>query len=169
MKASGKGVRSAVAVLMGGTLFVCYAVGLAESRYPVLKGFELGNACEPIAVLVELLPTGAVEMGLTRETIITMVRARLRAARLYTRESEPYLYVHVNAGSQQAAFSVRLQFMKVLSDPISGAESFAPTWEKDFVGQAWEADYILSTVSLLMDQFLDEYLRVNEEACQRRE
>ena len=154
--------------ILVGMLFVCGPVAEAAPPYAIVDDFALGNECKPVALLVELLPTGAAEMGLKRETIVTMVRSRLRAARLYTRESEPYLYVNVNAGSQRAAFGVRLMFMKVLSDPISGTKNFAATWDKGMVGQALEADYILSTISLLMDQFIDEYLRVNEEACRRK-
>jgi len=68
----------------------------------------------------------------------------------------------------KSAFTVNFQFNKMLSDPITGIESFAATWREGFVGRG-DADYILSTISLLMDKFLDEYLRVNEKACKTRD
>lgn len=129
--------------------------------------FELGNVCEPISLLVESLPSAAENMGLTGKAITTTVRSRLRAARLYNSQSKPYLYVRVNILSRGTAFSVGVAFDKLLSDPkLNGLKSYATTWQRGMVGQG-DADYILSTVSLLTDEFLDAYLRINESACPR--
>ncbi len=129
--------------------------------------FRLGNVCEPVNLLVEELPHGAAEIGLTRGDIATTVRSKLRAARLYgTSRIIPVLYVNVNV--QGIAFSVRLEFRKMLFDPISEMANAATTWNKSMTGQSGSnADYILSTASLLTDMFIDEYLRVNEPACPR--
>ena len=145
--------------------------------------FQLWYACEPIFLAVEYLPDHAAEMGLTRETITTTVRSRLRAARLYSRRPDrsvpyrpgsriyvsaprPRLSVHVNTLSEGRAFNVDLRFTKWLSDPeLNGETGRATTWDTGTVGQG-DADYILSVVSRLTDKFIDEYLRVNDSACQ---
>ena len=136
-----------------------------------LGRFQLWHACQPIDLLVESPDDDEVKMGLTRESITTTVRSRLRAARLY-REStrpSPYLYVVINALPRDrggdTAFSVRLEFRKHFFDRISYRAGSASTWDTGAVGWG-DAAYILSGVSQLMDEFIDEYLRVNESACQ---
>jgi len=149
--------------LVGG---VVVALLIAATPIYADEIFQLGNVCEPIDLLVEGLPYDAAEIDLTREAIITTVRSRLRAARLYrTGGIIPVLYVNVNV--QGIAFSVSLEFKKMVFDPISGMEGVGTTWDKGITGQGRNADYILSTVSLLTDMFIDEYLRVNEPHCPR--
>ena len=144
----------------------------------LLDRFQLGNACEPVNLSVEGIDTEAMARGLTQENIMTMVRSRLRAARLYRRESKPYLAVLVTAVPEGTAFSVAVKFKKVLSDPTAPALlreleegtfalGLAVTWERSVVGQSREASFILSGVSRLTDEFIDEYLRVNAPACSR--
>ena len=71
------------------------------------------------------------------------------------------------------AFRIAVKFKKVLTDPLAPdglktaaegrcAEGLATTWEREILGQAQDADSILSGVSRLPEEFLDEYLRVNE-------
>ena len=134
--------------------------------------FKLWNACEPIYLAVEDLDDDDAKRGLTREAITTTVRSRLRAARLYSSEyapSQPYLYANVNTLSGESrvmAYSTALEFKKSLPDPkLNGLEGHATTWETGVVGQG-DAAYILSSVSRLTDKFIDEYLRVNDSACQ---
>ena len=142
------------------------AQSIVEQR---VDRFKLWNACEPIYLGVEYLGDEAIKMGLTREAITTTVRSRLRAARLRIyRGRDPYLlYVNVTTLSRGTAFSVRLEFKKRLPDPeLNGKKGFATTWNTMTVGQG-DAAYILSVVSRLTDQFIDEYLRVNEPSCPR--
>ena len=131
--------------------------------------FELWNVCQPIDLLVEHLGDDAVKMGLTREAIATTVRSRLRATRLYRRSSRPYPYLYVKvdtlSGGGGTAVNVSLEFTKQVLDRISGHHGAASTWDTGAVGWA-DAASILSTVSQLTDKFIDEYLRVNESACQ---
>lgn len=104
-------------------------------------------------------------MGLTQRDIITTVRSRLRAARLYQIRIGPYLYVRVNVVG--AAFSARVAFNKVLFDPISGLNFPSPTWQRSVTGEGRDADLILSWIARSTDRFIDEYLRVNAPACPR--
>ena len=136
--------------------------------------FGLWNACKPIHLVVEHTGDDAVRMGLTQRAIATTVRSRLRATRLYGSSggggsgSNPSLYVNVSTvGNRGAGFNVNLGFLKYVSDPISGEEGHATTWHRGVVGQSRDVGYILSGVSQLADEFIDEYLRVNEPACPR--
>ncbi len=74
--------------------------------------------------------------------------------------------MYVNTLSEGRAFNVELEFNKELSDPeLNGETGRATTWDTGTVGQG-DAAFILSVVSQLTDKFIDEYLRVNDSACQ---
>lgn len=147
------------------------SIGAEESEYDRFRDrFQLWNACQPMNLVIESLDDDDVKMGLTHEAITTAVRSRLRAARLYHSESRgTYLYVNVNvlSGETRArAFSVSVEFKKWLLDPqLDGRGGFVTTWDTTGVGWGGAA-HILSVVSQYTDRFIDEYLRVNESACQ---
>lgn len=140
-------------------------LGSATPLSARLDLFELENVCEPIALIVEDMDREAMAMGLTQRAILTTVRSRLRAARLYQIQIGPYLYMRVNVVG--AAFSVRVAFNKVLFDPISGLKFPATTWQQSATGEGRDADRILSWIGQSTDRFIDEYLRVNAPACSR--
>lgn len=150
-------------VALAALVFV--AEGVARPRYNILEGFWLGNECEPIALLVEQVGRAETRLGLTQQRIITTVRSRLRAARLYWDRIGPYLYVNIHVVGD--AVSIRVTFNKPLSDPISGQKQIATTWNQGVLGQNNNADDVLASLSRLIDGFIDNYLRVNEAACQR--
>ena len=131
--------------------------------------FQLWNACKPIDLVVEHLNDAAVKISLTREAITTAVRSRLRAARLYSSKTAPFLYVSVTlVRTRTTSSSISLKFNKWLPDPkLNGQVGSATTWNRHVVQQGGNADYILSAVSQLTDLFIDEYLRVNGSACSR--
>ena len=131
--------------------------------------FDLWNHCAPVELVVDTLSEDAIDIGLTQSAITVSVRSRLRAARLYA--SEDYealwsiLYIDTNVVSN--AFNASVQYMKLVDDIASDLGSWASTWGKAFLGtHGRDPDYILSSVSLLIDLFIDEYLRVNADACQ---
>ena len=128
--------------------------------------FELWNDCRPMELVVENLPEDAAQIGLTEERIAIAVRSRLRAARLYEMSAppSPYLYVNVNVFSSSHSISIR--YNKFVQDLATGKIYLAPTWQRGGTGTHGEdAGYILSGVAMYMDRFIDEYLRVNEDAC----
>ena len=62
-----------------------------------------------------------------------------------------------------------LEYKKWVSDPLSGEEAYATTWNTGSTGtHGGDPGFILSTASGLLDLFLVEFLRVNEEACGKR-
>ena len=136
-----------------------------QGATPEVARFQLFGNCEPMYVLVEDLGPDARNVGLTGERLRFAAESRLRGARLYQGEpGAPYLYVRVNIVGP--AFSVDLQYNKWLFDPASGLGGVAPTWRRGVTGtHGRTAEYIVSALSGLLDQFLTEYLRVNERVC----
>ena len=131
--------------------------------------FSLWNDCQAINLVINVDKEVA-DASLSVETVKTSVRSRLRAARLYTEEdyrddglARPLLYVNVT--SIDRAFRIDFQFNKWTFDPLSDFSSFAAiTWKSGSTGVGGST-YIFSTLSQYTDQFIDEYLRVNAEAC----
>ncbi|WP_420448952.1 hypothetical protein [Candidatus Palauibacter sp.] len=92
----------------------------------------------------------------------------MRAARIYDPDSADHLYVNLNVlGGTAAPYSFRIELKKWLydlRDPSAGdggGMGFAGTWRSSEVGYG-DASYILAAVGRHMDEFIDEYLRVNE-------
>lgn len=147
-------------------VFICSAVSSAQAVEKVsnFDKFRLWNECKPIQLVVEGLPDRAEEIGLTKEAIEVAVRSRLRGARIYTPSSRNYLYVRVN--SIGSAFSSRLSFQKWLRDTNLEKSGMAESWGTSSTGtHGNDASYILGSVSKHTDKFIDEYLRVNADAC----
>ena len=130
-----------------------------------LDRFQLWNDCRAMNLVVEGLNQDAAEIGLTREAIETAVRSRLRAARLYDADARSYLYVQVTVVG--GGYNVNVEYKKVVVDPASGQSHYATTWDVGGTGtHGRDGNYILTSTSQDMDRFLDEYLRVNADACE---
>ena len=133
--------------------------------------FQLWNDCDPIRLLVELLPEGAKKIGMTRERIQTMAESRLRAARIYSPIGIGYLYVNLNyldtnAGAYNLIASFKpLVYRDWIGDHIAKKNS-ASTWDSTYLGvSAGNSVFIMQTISEQIDEFINEYLRVNADSC----
>lgn len=128
--------------------------------------FQLYNGCRPFRLLVEDYSNEhSREIGLTRQAIQNLAESRLRAARLYTEEGSPQrLSIGINVVGR--AFSISLVYLKYVYDPDSELSRFAITRIIGSTGtHGGDSGYILSALSEHIDQFMVEYLRVNEDAC----
>ena len=127
--------------------------------------FRLFNNCESMFLLVESLGDDAADIGLTKERLQVAAESRLRGARLFTLDrNRPYLYVNVNVSSR--AFSTSLVYTKNMRDLATGITGAASAWKRGLTGtHGKDAEYVVSSLSGLLDRFLTEYLRVNESAC----
>lgn len=115
---------------------------------------------------MERLNDDAGKTGLTEARLQAAAESRLRSARLYDSDAVAYLYVNVNVVGR--AFNIRLEYEKLVRDVATGKLGRAPTWNTGGIGtHGGDAGYIVSTLSEKLDQFLVEYLRVNESACSR--
>ncbi len=138
--------------------------------WPSSERFALWNDCRPIRLVVQDLGDDAADIGLKWEAISVAVRSRLRAARLYTAEMgwPPQSQLYINVNIVGAAFDITVEYNKWLTDSISGEQGFAATWSKGSTGtHGRNSGFVLSAVSRHTDSFIDEYLRVNEDACKR--
>ena len=68
-------------------------------------------------------------------------------------------------GKLKIWFNTAMQYKKRVQDPLSGFHFLSPPWNANFTGtHGGNSGYILSSVSQLLDEFLVEFLRVNEAA-----
>lgn len=150
-------------VLAGLIALSMFSMALADDFRERWDRFRLLNECQPVDLSVGV-EGDAEEFGLSEEMVATAARSRLRAASLYDQNSYPYVLVYVHIAAR--AFSVSLEFNKLLYDEISEQAFSATTWSTGSTGtHGSDAQYVLSSVYRHTDKFIDEYLRVNEEAC----
>ena len=130
--------------------------------------FELWTDCRPVPFQAHALGD-ATKIGVTKTRIETAVRSRLRGARIYTDSSRgsPF-FLSIIVFVRGAAYSIELELNKTLLDPISSTAFPTPTWGREH----WDTHggnrgYIMALVGEFMDEFIDAYLRVNEDACGR--
>ena len=127
--------------------------------------FALFTYCEPVDVFMGAWDSDADELGLTEKSVQAAIESRLRSARVYSEESSYFLAVEIIVVSN--AFFAELGFYKRLSDPRAGGSGYVATWQSGSVGiHGGDARYIRSALTEKMDEFLVEYPRVNESACQ---
>ena len=129
--------------------------------------FELFNACRPMRLVVEDLNEDAWEAGLANRAIVAIMESRLRAANLFTDDGPAadfaYLYGRVTVSG--TAFSVVVQFIKYVTDEY-GQSGLTETWTSASTGtHGRDPGFVLSSLTEKVDQFLGEYMRVNETAC----
>ena len=115
------------------------------------------------------MPAAAFEIGLTKAALRAAAESRLRGARLYaTVRLNYYLYLNINVVGR--AHSISLEFKKWVYDPASGESYSATTFDIGGTGThgsgGARSSYILGGVSEYLDQFLLQYLQVNESACE---
>ena len=159
--------QTRAAVVLGLVALTLSFPASGETFEERLNRFQLFAECRPMRLTVEDLLPDAAEIGLTSESIQTAAESRLRAARLFSPESRQYLYITTNVVGH--GFSISVRYNKVLYDPLTDQRLSATTWDTVVTGtHSGDASYILSSLSGRLDQFLVEFLRVNEEACATR-
>ena len=183
--------KSRAVMRSGATAFAVLLMALSclaqpdstETVKEKVKKFELYNGCLPMVLIVEELPPDAEEIGLSKEAVQNALESRLRAARLYiTPENTRITYARAklrfpdmgwSAASLYArvfvvrnAFSISLKYRKSLFDKRISVYSEAITWERGTLGISGKnTGLILNSLTELTDEFLAEYLRVNEADC----
>ena len=65
------------------------------------------------------------------------------------------------------AFTTSVAYSKFLRDPVTGRTLMAMTWDTRRVGTHGDnAGFIMNGLSEMLDGFLLEYLRMNEDSCE---
>ena len=135
--------------------------------------FELFNACRPMMLVVEVVPSDAQTVDLP-ERVQLAVESRLRSARLYTESWEKANFVHLSIGINVLgpAYGIDVKYWKWVTDPVNNSNGRATTWSISGTGRLGARDrapaFIIQNLSRHLDKFLAEYLRVNESACDTR-
>ena len=135
-----------------------------------IEHFWLFAHCRPIRLVVEIA-LGSPAFADLETPIRDAVESRMRAARLLTTQNAPLpaLYVEVE-GYKDLAFNVKLTFKKWLYDPIVNDTWLAATWMSAGIGMAdrTNPETIFTAVGYHIDDFITQYLRVNQSACVNR-
>ena len=138
--------------------------------------FKLFNKCEKIGLSVNIpINSPKPKIYLTEKAITNAVESRLRSARIFTTDS-PKDFLLVEVLVWEDVFNIGLSFGKVLEDSrLSEHFSFhstyvVGTWHRAFIGRhSGEENFILSSLSQKVDEFLVEYLKVNQEKnCRKK-
>ena len=137
--------------------------------------FQLDNGCFPFQLEVRYSEKEAGSFDLSKERIETVVRSRLRAARLYEEPSEwrSGSFLHVDVKVASTAFSFGFSFHKLMREVMSISRMASEgqhlyqsvTWQYGGTGTYARTSDIISTVSEATDHFIDEFLRVNDATC----
>ncbi len=145
--------------------------------------FGLWNDCEPVDLVVNLFINPlSNEAGSLKDRIRTMIEGRLRAARIYT----GYYFEGGAGGDYNGSGSILEVSLANVGEGLGITtalilEVYRPDideygvgvlWRKGFTGQAtlWDPmsgdwGWVLQELSELTDRFINEYLRVNADAC----
>ena len=129
---------------------------------------ELFTECSLVGLVVYVQEDNTI--GLLKEPIETAARNMLRRARFYKDQPKPVggiLIVNVMLMPEDPIFTYRVWFEKRQLDQKSHISGWSPTgWIKWGYGRhGGDVTYVLSVISSHLDQFLDDYLRANEPAC----
>lgn len=150
----------------------------AEKRVTDHDRFDLWLNCRPVELAVGVFGKDAHRIKLQEKAVAVTVRSKLRAARLYSGNGglgfDGRLAVSVSVVG--AAFKVDLSLLHFVTrlgsltvdapKELRELSGMAVIWQRIAIGtHGKRVDYILGTVALYMDVFIDEYLRVNAPAC----
>lgn len=125
--------------------------------------FNLFTGCSGVFISVQVQDREGEIPELTTLSVSRAVRSRLRVARIFDPDAIPYLDIHVMIVGN--AFSVSTQLRQPLTG-FGGIRGVAATWTSSTTGTSGRAaGYVQDVVTRHLDQFIDEYLRVNEDAC----
>ena len=158
-------------IILFAVVFLCLSNTHAfpvEETSEEIKRFQLFNNCQPICLTVHTLPDYVVKLGLTLGTIQNAAESRLRSASLHdNRPLNSCLDIRVAVVEQIVIATV--EFRKRILDRFTDYSGLALTWRTGvFVRHENRPELIMSHITRLMDKFLVEFLRVNDEACRKK-
>ena len=134
-----------------------------------LEYFGLFNTCKPVSIWVSELSSDAKEISLRKADIENIVESRLRSARIFLELDKSWFLsstLFINVAVVGAAFMVDIDFSKPMRDETLEHTQRVRTWGTNILGtHGRNADYILSAVRSQTEEFVADYLRVNDEAC----
>ena len=151
-------------------LVLATATGAAGQECEAINSscFELWIGCGDIDTLVVVDEN---TIGVREADVENAVESRLRAAGVYTAnlmDSDAALEVDVRF-TDSGAFDVRLQFRKPGLRDEYGFMWSPPSWSRDTFGtHGGRASEVMEPLRRFLDEFMNDYLRVNAPACAAR-
>ena len=158
------------------TLLLISAATASGQSVSEIGDFMLYNACRPMRVAVgsSLSMSDGSTIDLLPDRIQAVAERRLRERGLYpdlgSESNRPHLVVSVNidevCAEKSYAYDITLRYNKLVTDAATGVEHTATTWRSGSGGSgATDSEFIVESFVELLDGFMEEYLRVNEEDC----
>ena len=146
--------------------------GQEPSILDELELFQLFADCQPVYLTVFVQVDAPDVSGLTEDRVRTVAESRLRAARLH--ESDigllqdiGLLHVAVWVQEKTRVSTSKVEFLKPVTDQYTSQFRHTGTWESARAGIAdTNGSMVMQAVSEMMDEFINDYLRVNEPACE---
>ena len=176
--------RITIILILIPSLFLATALKTEEVTRP--NRFQLWNECKPVGLFIfmpapqeidKVLPEPArSNIRLKRVEVYAAVLSRLQAAGLYSAEpiTSVFSVLSMFVSVVGESFEIETNYKKRLVDPASGESGMVNTWK--LLDTAFsvprkhgrDSGYILYWISQHTDKFIDEYLRVNADACIHR-
>lgn len=127
--------------------------------------FRLYTQCGKIDFHSSVSPL-AEDLGLTTDAINSLGVERLEEAGVYS-DASSRAFVSVSVfGNESGAYYTRLRFWKLVDDgTFTKTLGWANTWLAGIPSTAPSGDAILGQMTALLNIFLAEYVRINDEAC----
>ena len=131
--------------------------------------FRLYANCREIVPVVILEPDSLYLEDLTESDLEEAVDINLRSLPTFSRHGtaigrRPLLYVTV--GVIGWSFTVRVEMMKWVVDPVHELEGLATTWRTVRHGvHRGDKSFVVSSLDTALQVFMDEYRRVNGSVC----
>ncbi len=135
------------------------ALCATSSKAQVPGRFQLFNDCKPMGLAIGSVFDDVQALGIGKENVEAAVESRLRVARLYTTDAPAFLYVLASR------YAIQLQYRKPVRDLASEETRSIPTYARVAEVRDGTAAGILLEIAKLLDLFLVDYLKVNDDAC----
>ena len=176
--------RITIILILIPSLFL--ATSLKTEEVTRLNRFQLWNDCKPVGLFIimsspqeidKVLPEPArSNIRLERVEVYAAVLSRLQAAGLYSAEplTSVFSVLIIIVSVIGESFEIETKYKKRLIDPASGESGMVDTWKLLDIPflvprkHGRDSGYILYWISEHTDKFIDEYLRVNADACIHR-
>ena len=154
--------------------FLLIASSASADEVSDLDRFRLWANCAPIGLFVGVSISPTTQIHLEEADIETTVRSRLRGARIYNDISYSNLEVGVDVVGRavhlEMAFVRQVEVLLpfwAMQEEIEPLRGFTDTWRLGRTGtHGDDPGFLLSVMAQMTDKFIDEYLRVNADACE---
>lgn len=126
--------------------------------------FQLWNNCEPIGL--KIFDASTIP-GFSKKEVGNAIRSQLRIARINISVDNPRSILLIIMFGNKTGHSFSVFFQKASTDDYTGIRKFTITWMQRpaYFGTINNASRILPRLTSAIHKFIEDYLRVNADAC----